>query len=125
MDSQYNHASAAYDYLDIVWRVVYILGHQYFGYFYQSNSRCIMRPTLKNWGFDGCGLVGEAYNYPDKPDGWPVCTSRLIEIHRDGNLLIAVCKSREYILENVAANYEAMFPNAVQRLLARFEHKLN
>lgn len=82
-----------------------------------------MRPTLKNWGFDGCGLVGEVYGHPDKPDGLCIATSNLLELRRDGDLLIAACTSREYLLEDIDSRYETLYPDAINRLLARFEHK--
>jgi len=84
-----------------------------------------MRPTLKNWSFDGIGLRGAVYNYPDKEEGKYIATSNLLEMRRDGDELIAVCASREYLLEDVDPGYERAYPNIVERMLKQFEHKLN
>jgi hypothetical protein len=84
-----------------------------------------MRCILKKWGFDGVSLVGDVYDYPDKPDGRRLVTSNLMSMYYDDDQLIGVCISREYLLIDMDPVYEKMFPSALKRLLYRFEHKFN
>jgi len=85
-----------------------------------------MRPTLKDWGFDGRSLTGKVYDHPGRfEDGKFIRTSSLQEVFYEGDTLVGRCKSREYVLDGIDPEYEVQFPNAINRFLRRSEDDKN
>ena len=83
--------------------------------------------TIENWSFGAMNddgytapelwvmcLYGEVYGHPLRPDGTKVTTSRVVGITED-NLIKTL--NRMYKLGEPKADYEAMYPNAKQRLI--------
>ena len=70
------------------------------------------------------GLMGIVHGSEDFPDGAQIVTSELERIEQDGDVLYAHTASGSiYQLGEVAPEYEAKFPNAVERLLAAQERR--
>lgn len=61
-------------------------------------------------------LCGKVYGHPTRPDGALMLTSRVVAVK---DCLVATKSGSCYELGEPEAEYEARFPNAKQRVLAR------
>jgi hypothetical protein len=75
---------------------------------------------IVNWGVTGNSICGEVYGNPNFDDGDFVVTSAISKVVREDGQTVCYTRGSRYVLENVATDYEQMFPNAEQRLLNRF-----
>lgn len=79
---------------------------------------------LENWGLvprgPGMSLIGDVYGDSRREDGKCIITSNMMAFDFDTESVITESGSF-YQLGKVAADYEAEFPNARQRLIDQFK----
>jgi hypothetical protein len=75
---------------------------------------------IVNWGVTGNSICGEVYGNPSFNDGDFVVTSAISKVVREDEQTVCYTRNSRYVLENVNEYYEAMFPDAENRLLTQF-----